>query len=141
MEIECPYCGTAHLLDLGGNRPAVLIKMHCLMCGGRLRLPLQAPSGQQQPYYPPDDGGYPGYPGISGSLPITLHAIRPRDADRWHVTGSLYDERLGTWVPNTGSAGREMPSTLRAIVRRSIGLSEGVQEAGWHGVNRIAEED
>jgi len=124
MEIECPYCGTAHLLDLGGNRPAVLIKLHCLMCGGRLELPRQRPGRRQKPPRPIDNS----YPGISGALPITLHGIRRLDAEHWSPTGAVYDKRLGTWTPYTGSPiGREIPSTIRSIIRRSVGLSDSIQ--------------
>lgn len=135
MEIECPYCGTAHLLDLGNNRSAVLIKLHCLMCGGRLQLPPLRPFMRQaqQPYYPPHSGGVD---------PITLHAIRSRDAGHWVPTGSVYDNRLGTWVPPTGSPSDwETPKTLRAIIRKSIGLSEGIQKASGTNPSRYGDND
>lgn len=134
MEIECPYCGTAHLLDLGGHRPAVLIMLHCLMCGGRLSLPDQPeqPTGG----YPMDgsasyhvDGGYV----PTGSGPVFLEAIRPSDRYQWAPTGAVYDERLGTWAPATGS---HQPSpTLRSIIRKSVGLNN------WQDMNTILDED
>ena len=144
MEIECPYCGTAHLLDLGGHKPAVLTMLHCLMCGGRLSFPEQP---QPAPGYTTgrSASAYHDHYHVDGGVePVTLEAIRPKDRDQYAPAGSVYDERLGSWVPHMAETpwhginqilqeskaeiGEKITPTLRDIIRRSVGLSTGIRD-------------
>jgi len=131
MEIECPYCGTAHLLDLGGHKPAILTMLHCLMCGGRLSLPEQP---QPAPGYTTgrSASAYHDHYHLDGGVePVTLEAIRPKDRDQYAPFGSVYDERLGTWVPYT-------TGTMKPWVDEHGNILH--EPPPWHGINQILQE-